>query len=192
MSLPILALLAALSTAQTPVSHEPMATFGTTVVSSSGFRGDIYFIPPGTPKLPRFDRLKPEGSIYTNILHVPPRDFSEGFPGVTDRFEWFAIDYNGRFWIQDPGKYNFYLMSDDGSKLYIDGKTVINNDGVHASIERTGAVTLKAGIHHIRVSYFQGPRFHVALILNVARPGEEWHPFNLDRYLPPPGHENWK
>lgn len=185
MNLQLLGVLTVVAAAQTPVSREPMVTFGTTVVSSYGFRGDIYFLQPGTPKLPNFQKLKSQGSIYTNILHVPPRDFSEGFPGVTDRFEWFAIDYNGRFWIQDPGKYEFFLMSDDGSKLYIDGKTVIDNDGVHASVERAGSATLKSGVHRIRVSYFQGPRFHVSLILDVRRPGEEWRPFNMDHYLPP-------
>jgi PA14 domain len=190
--LPFIGVLAALSAAQLPVSQEPVATFGVTVVSTTGFNGEIYFIHPGTVKLPRFDRLKPEGSIYTNVLHVPPRDFSEGFPGVSDRFEWFAIDYNGRFWIKDPGIYNFQLLSDDGAKLYIDGKTVINNDGTHASIGRAGSATLKSGVHRIRVSYFQGPRFSVALILDVARPGEEWHAFNMDQFLPPPGHDNWK
>jgi hypothetical protein len=192
VSLRFLGVLAALATVQIPAPQEPVATFGTTVVSSTGFHGDIYFIKPGTLKLPKFDKLKTEGSIYTTILHVPPRDFSEGFPGVTDRFEWFAIDYNGRFWIREQGKYNFYLMSDDGSKLYIDGKTIIDNDGVHPSAERTGSVTLKTGVHHIRVSYFQGPRYHVSLILDVARPGEEWRPFNMDHFLPPPGHEDWK
>ncbi len=174
------------------MQQDPVATFGTTVVSSSGFRGDIYFLRPGTLKLPNFQKMKPEGSIYTNVLHVRPREFSEGFPGVTNRFEWFAIDYNGRFWVKDPGKYEFYLMSDDGSRLYIDGKTVINNDGVHASVERAGSVSLKEGVHRVRVSYFQGPRFHVSLILDVRRPGGDWQPFNLDRYLPPPGHEDWK
>ena len=132
------------------------------------------------------------GAIYTNVLHVPPRSFTEGFPGVTNRFEWFAIDYNGRFWVQDAGKYDFFLMSDDGSKLYIDGKVTIDNDGTHPAVVRTGSVTLKVGVHHVRVSYFQGPRMDVALILDVRRPGEEWHPFNIDKYLPPPGHEDWK
>jgi hypothetical protein len=192
VKLPLLVLLVLPALAQTPVSQEPMATFGTTVVSSSGFRGDIYFVKPGTDKLPNFQKLKSQGSIYTNVLHVPPRDFSEGFPGVTERFEWFAIDYNGRFWIQDPGKYDFFLLSDDGSKLYVDGKMVINNDGVHPGVARAGTAALKAGVHRVRISYFQGPRFHVALLLDVRRPGEDWHPFNLDRYLPPPGHEDWK
>jgi hypothetical protein len=58
------------------------------------------------------------------------RDFTEGFPGVTKRFEWFAIDYTGRIWIARPGVYQFELMSDDGSKLYIDD--VIDNDWLHS------------------------------------------------------------
>lgn len=192
MNFQLLGALMAVLAAQAPVPREPMATFGTTVVSSSGFRGNIYFIKQGARKLPKFDWLKPVGSVYTNVLHVPARDFREGFPGVTDRFEWFAIDYNGRFWIQDSGQYNFYLLSDDGSKLYIDGKIVINNDGLHSIVERTGGVRLKTGVHRIRVSYFQGPASGVALVLDMARPGEVWRPFDLDKFLPPPGHENWK
>jgi hypothetical protein len=193
MNFQLLGALMAVLAAQAPVPQEPMVTFGTTVVSSSGFRGNIYFIKPNSSKLPKFGKLQPVGSIYTHVLHVPPRDFREGFPGVTDRLEWFAIDYNGRFWIQDPGQYRFYLMSDDGSKLYIDGKTVINSDGLHdASVERTGSVMLKTGVHRVRVSYFQGPAYGVALVLDVARPGEEWRPFDLDKFLPPPGHEGWK
>jgi hypothetical protein len=174
------------------LAQDPVVTFGTTVVSSSGFRGDLYFLKDTTTKLPNFGKMKPVGSIYTPVLRVTPREFSGGFPGVTERVEWFAIDYNGRFWIEQAGKYDFYLLSDDGSKLYIDGHTVINNDGLHGSLERTGSIKLKPGVHQIRVSYFQGPRFHLALVLEARRPGEDWRPFNLDRYLPPPGHENWK
>src|SRR5436305_2891676 len=119
-------LVAALSGTQAPEARKPMVTFGTTVFSSTGFRGDIYFLKPGTAKLPRFERGKPVGSVYTNVLQVPARDFREGFPGVTDRIEWFVIEYNGRFWVQQPGDYRFSLMSDDGSGLYLDAKLVIN------------------------------------------------------------------
>jgi len=185
-------LLPALSIAQAPASREPMATFGTTVFSSTGFRGDIYFLKPGTARLPRFERGKPVGSVYTNMLQVPARDFREGFPGVTDRIDWFVIEYNGRFWVQQPGEYRFSLMSDDGSRLYIDGKLVIDNDGLHSVEERSGSVTLKSGVHRVNVRYFQGPGDGVALILNVAAPGDDWRPFDLDKFLPPPGHEKWR
>ena len=170
----------------TTVYGTPLDSFGTTVAANSGFRGDIYDLEPGTQRLPDFSKLRPVGSIYTPYLCVPPRSFDEGFPGVTDRFEWFAIDYNGRFWVSTPGKYRFALASDDGSILYIDGHKVIQNDHQHPVIEKTNSVKLKAGVHAIRVSYFQGPRFHVALVLQVAGPSDdELHVFHTDEFKPP-------
>ena len=189
-----LAFLAALTlSAQEPVYKfsttvygEPIFSFGTTAAANSGFRGQIYFIHPGTQKLPDFSKLTPSGVIYTPYLCVPPRSFDEGFPGVTDRIEWFAIDYTGRFWVSDPGTYRFALTSDDGSILYIDGKRVIQNDKQHPVIEKASTVKLKAGAHSIRVSYFQGPRFHVALVLRVQRPGDdEPHIFHTGEFKPP-------
>jgi PA14 domain-containing protein len=171
-------------------AQEPVARFGTTVVKSAGFRGDVYLLHPGTQKLPNFRRLRSVGSIYATALNVPPTNFTEGFPGVTGRFEWFAIDYTGRFWIEQPGRYGFALLSDDGSRLYIDGHLVIDNDGVHAAQRETGHVTLKSGFHQIRVSYFQGPRFHVALILSIAAPGEDYRVFDADEFLPPPDRQD--
>ena len=63
-----------------------LPTFGITVVDSSGLRGQIYLIREGSQWLPNFKKLKPVGSIYTSSLNIPPRSFTEGFPGVTDRF----------------------------------------------------------------------------------------------------------
>src|SRR2546423_280008 len=119
MSKALLLLLAAVCYAQ-----DEMPAFGVTVVDPIGLRGDIYLIKPGAGKLPSFKKLQSVGAIYTSKLNIPPREFDAGFPGVTDRFEWFAIDYNGRFWIEKPATYRFSLVSDDGSKLYIDGKTI--------------------------------------------------------------------
>jgi PA14 domain len=163
-------------------------TFGVTAVSTSGLHGQIYFLNDGTLALPNFKKLKPVGSLYTEYLNIPPRDFTDGFPGITNRFEWFAIDYTGRFWIEKPGKYQFALVSDDGSKLYIDNKNVINNDGTHAAVVEYGSVKLTEGIHDIRVSYFQGPRTSLALILAVAGPGEkDFHIFDARKFRPPKG-----
>ena len=161
-----------------------MATFGTTVVIPSGLRGEVYHIPHNTTKLPDFEKLKPVGSIYTSSLNIPARDFKEGFPGVTRRSEWFAIDYRGRFWIDHPGLYTFVLTSDDGAKLYIDDRLVVDNDGQHPPLDRGADVDLGAGIHTIRVSYFQGPRFQVALVLQVASPGEKLRIFSTNEFKP--------
>jgi hypothetical protein len=173
----------------------PVATFGTTVVVPFGLRGDIYFLRPGTRHLPDFDRLEPVGAVYTPALNISPSSFREGFPGVTERYEWFAIDYNGRFWIEKPGQYRFRLISDDGSKLFIDGAQVIDNDGAHLPRAKSGAVKLAGGIHKIRVTYFQGPCTSdpcLALMLAVEPPGEKFRIFSTDEFKPPPNPADWK
>lgn len=176
---------------QDPQDEVPL--FGTTVVLPSGLRGDVYNLKPNTSKLPNFAKIKPAGSIYTRSLNIPPREFTTGFPGVTDRFEWFGIDYTGRFWIEKPGLYHFELLSDDGSKLLVDDKEVIDNDGAHYVTTRWGDVNLAGGIHSLRVEYFQGRRFHLALILRVKGPGESaFRVFSTEEFKPPAHPEEWK
>jgi hypothetical protein len=171
--------------------EEVVPTFGTTVVVPGGLIGAIYPISPNSRFLPYFEWLHPIGVIYTSTLNVPTRNFREGFPGVTDRYEWFAIDYSGRFWIETAGLYRFELTSDDGSRLYIDDELVVDNDGVHPPQTRTKALMLAGGIHRIRVSYFQGPRDQVALTLRVAGPGEEWRIFSTEEFKPPSDPATW-
>jgi hypothetical protein len=187
------ACLPALCSAQdsTPVVQGGPATFGTTVVVPGGLRGEAYNLPDGSFKLPNFEKLKPAGTIYTAELNIYPRDFLEGFPGVTDRIEWFAIDYKGRFWVDKPGPYKFFLESDDGSRLYIDDKLAIDNDGLHSAQTINGGAKLTYGIHRIRVSYFQGPGAALALVLAVARPDGPWRVFNTNEFKPPPNPDDW-
>lgn len=53
------------------------------------------------------------------------------------------------------GKYTFWTASDDGSKLYIDGKLVVNNDGLHGMRSRSKKVHLSKGVKIIVVDFFQ-------------------------------------
>jgi hypothetical protein len=73
-------------------------------------------------------------------------------PGDTNQF---SIRYDGYIQIDTEGSYTFYTSSDDGSKLYIDGVQVVDNDGAHSNQERSGTVTLTAGLHDIRVLFFE-------------------------------------
>ncbi len=173
------------------LAQEPVPRFGTTVVINSGLKGLVYHVPRDSDHLPNFEKLKPKGTIYTTSLNVPPRDFRSGFPGVTKRIEWFAIDYTGRFWIEKPALYRFSLTSDDGSRLYIDDQLIADNDGVHSPEVRFASLQLAGGVHNIRVSYFQGPRDTVALILLIAGPGEEYRVFDTEEFKPPPNPETW-
>lgn len=98
--------------------------------------GKIFLLPqkpenPWLVKLKDFDSLPSTGSVFTNKWDIPSRSFTEGFPGVTDRFEWFSLTYQGTIYVPVTGTYGFRLSSDDGSLLFLDNALVIDNDGVH-------------------------------------------------------------
>ncbi len=171
---------------------KPAYTFGTTVVDLSGLHGRVFHLKEGAEKLPNFRRMHPVGSVYTSTLNVWPQNFVEGFPEITERFEWFAIEYTGRFWVEQAGSYRFSLLADDGARLYLDDTLVIDNNGIHRASAISGGATLTRGVHEIKVEYFQGPRFTVALVLSVAGPGEPWRIFNMNDFKPPKDPETWE
>lgn len=99
-------------------------------------------------QLPDFSKLKPhrEGS-------VPDRKLDIKLEGMSEHF---GVQWEGRVDVKDAGQYLFLLASDDGSRLYVDGKAIIDHDGVHASGDvRTGRVKLSPGPHTVRVDYFE-------------------------------------
>jgi outer membrane protein OmpA-like peptidoglycan-associated protein len=158
--------------------------FGTAGEVPFALQGRIYYIPEESERLPDFSRLRPVGTISATQLNIPPQSFTAGFPGVTDRFEWFAIDYQGRINLPQAGTYMFRLTSDDGSKLFIDGREVIDNDGIHGSDFVDAEVTLTAGLHDVRVQYFQGPREDIALVLEWGPNVEELRPLDFAALAP--------
>ncbi len=58
--------------------------------------------------------------------------------------------------IKSRGRYTFQTESDDGSRLYVDGKEILNNDGIHPSAKKAGAVVLEPGMRKVVVTYFEG------------------------------------
>jgi ribosomal protein L17 len=136
------------------------------------FEGNVMFIEKGSPKLPTdYSKYEVASRLYACEWDVPQRAFEVGFPGVTNQFEWFAIVYSGMFNVSQAGEYQFRINSDDGTKLYIDGKPVVMNDGQHPPTSASGSVTLAAGDHELVLEYFQGPRYLIALQVWVVPPG---------------------
>ena len=68
----------------------------------------------------------------------------------------FGAIFNGYLQIDKEGEYTFYNSSDDGSKLFIDNREVVNNDGDHGVVERSGSIKLSVGKHAIRAEYYNG------------------------------------
>ncbi|TAJ70216.1 MAG: phosphodiesterase [Phenylobacterium sp.] len=108
----------------------------------------VYLLPDPAVRLPDFSRLTPVASGISHELTVA---------GLTlPREDNIAVVFDGDLRITVAGAYNFALASDDGSKLYIDGKPVVDNDGDHGVVTANGRIDLKPGKHAIRVEWFNG------------------------------------
>jgi len=66
----------------------------------------------------------------------------------------FAIEFFSTIKIDNTEEYSFSVTSDDGAKLFVDGKLIVDNDGSHTRITKTGKAILEEGNHVIRVDYF--------------------------------------
>lgn len=115
--------------------------------------------------MPKFETLTPNRSAKLESISLsddPNREF-------TSRL------YSGYVSIPESEVYQFALRSDDGSKLWIDGQLVINNDGLHSPIEKFGVAPLEKGWHHIRVEWFNASG-GADLLVRMGQLGRELHP----------------
>ena len=51
--------------------------------------------------------------------------------------------------------YKFRTTSDDGSRLFIGSKLIVDNDGLHSKKSVTGSIQLKNKRHRLIVEYFE-------------------------------------
>lgn len=66
----------------------------------------------------------------------------------------FYVRWSGVLRVPRPGKWKFYTVSDDGSRLRLGSRTVVDNGGTHEMREAAGEVDLEAGDQEIVIEYF--------------------------------------
>ena len=92
-----------------------------------------------------------------NAIKTAPNIDWRGENGDFSPFkENFVTDVVGFLKAAAPGKYGFRLTSDDGARLWIDGKLVVNHDGAHPATGKEGNIELTAGQHELHILHFQG------------------------------------
>jgi len=105
---------------------------------------DVAFLPELAPgQLPN--------SVRT-VATLDLRDENKGFGELKDHF---LTEVLGTLQIDTAGRHTFRLLSDDGAKLWIDERLVIDHDGLHGPDPKDGTIELTPGPHALRIWHFQ-------------------------------------
>ena len=102
----------------------------------------------------------PASVVVTPELAVPPGERAPAF----------GMIFSGYLRVPADGVYTFTVASDDGSALYVGERLVVDNDGPHGRRGLSGQVALAAGLHPVRLLFFEGGGGH-ALQVEWAGPG---------------------
>lgn len=119
----------------------------------AGLLAEYYRTPEGSEEFPDFPASKAPDlkRVDKDINFASTQD---DWPGTSYK-DFFYVRWTGTIRIPADGKYTFFFVSDDGSRLFIDGKQVLDNGGAHAMEEVSGNAQLTAGDHTLKIEYFE-------------------------------------
>jgi hypothetical protein len=91
------------------------------------------------------DKLFPVASGTISDISIEDQKMQENF----------AYKFEGYIDIPKDNIYTFYLLSNDGSVMYMHDVEFIRNDGPHGAREKSNAMALRKGKHKFALKYFQ-------------------------------------
>ncbi len=83
----------------------------------------------------------------------------------------FSVRWDTCMVLDEASVVAFQLISDDGSRLWVDGEVVVDNWGRHGERSRGQDLSMSAGLHHLRVDYFDA-RHNAMVKLRASLRGE--------------------
>lgn len=119
----------------------------------AGLVSEIFGFDAAVEDFPAIDKDKKPNVVQVD-KQVAFETMDEKWPG-TEYTEHFYIRWTGFLRVPKDGKYTLYTESDDGSRVFIAGKQIVDNNGLHAMEEKSGEVELKAGDVEIKIDFFE-------------------------------------
>lgn len=108
--------------------------------------------------------------VYTAV--APSIHFTdELFDNYPDYDRNVLLHVKGFVNIESDNNYVFRLVSDDGSRMWLDNKLIIDNDGMHGPEAKDAEMMLKKGRHPVEIIFYQGGG-GLALSLQWAKHGD--------------------
>ena len=111
-----------------------------------------YALEGETGMLPDFSAMTPYG---TTVLPKVDIASTGGNFSTSGRADSVAAAFEGYLSVPSTGLWTLSVESDDGSRLFIGDTAVVQNDGLHGMVERSAQVVLEAGMHPIRIEFFE-------------------------------------
>ncbi len=123
------------------------------VTAVTQFEGLIYYYRDGQPwsNVADYKDYPIEKQGFIDNFSIAYIKNGGARPDIAENY--FAFDFEGYLYIRQAGTYLFQVVASAGSNLYISGNIVVDNDGNHGKLTRTGAVELAAGAHPIVIKY---------------------------------------
>jgi len=118
---------------------------------NTGLQEEAFYFKSALKQVPNFNGL--QANILRRATSINYRSRSGAWPGL-GQGQRFAMRWLGLLVIKKAGKYRLSLGSDDGSKLYVDNRNVINNDGLHKFQWKHAGRRLVKGQQRLRLEYF--------------------------------------
>lgn len=147
------------------------ATLTGQAASGPGLRASYFDEPGALAQLADVNwNASPDATGTVLQLNTPDQNdsgnpFWVGGPDTT-----YGAQFTGTITVPSTGTWTFYTDSDDGSKLWIDGTLVVDNDGLHSMREISGTIALSAGDHDFKLQFFENQGRH-GLIVRWQGPG---------------------
>jgi hypothetical protein len=117
-----------------------------------GFREEVFYV-AAKDRVPDLNKVRAANQRVVKAVNYP--NTKNKWKSFT-RADNFAVRWSGTLKIMKGGTYRFSLNSDDGSRMFLNGKRTINNDGTHSWRQAESTMTFRAAAtNDIIVEYFQ-------------------------------------
>lgn len=122
----------------------------------------------GFRSVAQLDRVAPVDRAVASAIAIPESLVADSVDAS------FGLRFTGYLRVPEGAVYTFHLSSDDGSAVFIDHARVVDNDGLHGMVERTGQVALAPGLHRFELRFFEaggGQGLELKVGVGAAAPG---------------------
>ncbi|QDV39733.1 PA14 domain-containing protein [Tautonia plasticadhaerens] len=113
-----------------------------------------------------YNNMNFTGSTVARVDPTVNFDWGNGSPSSAIGADTYSARWSGQVEAPASGTFTFYTVGDDGVRLWVDGRLLVDNWSDHAPVEDSGRIALEAGRRYdVRMEYYENGGGAVARLL---------------------------